>query len=192
MTYLGLEDYIIVIPLAWANFTLNIQKSRLSKVKYVVSSLERDNEEYKLYVLSLFIFSRPLHRLHGFYITSLSGSKLNECQNEGHFAGILLSLVGVQYVSKGPLSWAKQTGVTSFDLPYYDSNTGNYGRGWKDIYFITATTILLTTMWSVSVKYVFEPIGRRMGLGKHKAKRFGEQTWLGMYCLSMWTLGMVS
>jgi hypothetical protein len=90
------------------------------------------------------------------------------------------------------LLWTRQDVNIQFRLPYYDPSVGKYGQGWNDLYCIVAFTFVLTALWAISVHWILEPMALRMGLSKGNARRFAEQSWMGIYYSSMWVLGMVS
>jgi hypothetical protein len=116
----------------------------------------------------------------------VSGCSIKAYRRSSAKTGIFVS------ISTIPLIFWKIPGEKTLQLPYYDPSTGKYGQGLLDVYCVAAFAIALTVVWAVSVVWILEPIAMRMGLSKGKARRFAEQTWLGIYYSSMWVLGMVS
>lgn len=79
-----------------------------------------------------------------------------------------------------------------FTLQYYDAATGNYARGWDDMYFVLFSTVIVTGVRVAVMDYVFQPLARACGLRrKRTVVRFAEQGWLAVYYGGFWALGMV-
>jgi very-long-chain ceramide synthase len=79
-----------------------------------------------------------------------------------------------------------------FKLSYFDTTTGEYGKGLEDWYLVGFWVIVFTLLRASAIEYLFFPFARKNGIRTHKALvRFAEQAWLLLYYTFFWTLGMV-
>lgn len=80
-----------------------------------------------------------------------------------------------------------------FNLAYYNSESGRYGLGKDDGYFIFFCIILFTGLRAATMEYLLAPFAKAKGISKRKdITRFSEQGWLLIYYSVFWTLGLVS
>ncbi|KZF22973.1 LAG1-domain-containing protein [Xylona heveae TC161] len=78
-----------------------------------------------------------------------------------------------------------------FDLSHYNPTSGQYNRGWDDVYFVGFWIVLFTGLRAAAMDYVLGPIAHRMGINKDKEiVRFAEQAWIFIYYVIFWSLGM--
>ncbi|KAE8146092.1 longevity assurance proteins LAG1/LAC1 [Aspergillus avenaceus] len=76
-------------------------------------------------------------------------------------------------------------------LSHYNPDTGCYGVGSDDLYFIGFCVVSYTGLRAFSIENILAPLGRRWGISKSKdIRRFSEQAWLLCYFSLSWTLGM--
>jgi hypothetical protein len=79
-----------------------------------------------------------------------------------------------------------------FQVSYYNSATGSYGKGPDDAYLVFYWIVMFTFLRATAVDYIFMPFARRGGISTKKDLiRFAEQAWLLVYYSVFWTLGMV-
>ncbi|KAI7785809.1 longevity-assurance protein [Diaporthe eres] len=75
-------------------------------------------------------------------------------------------------------------------LQYYSANSGKYGAGFDDSYFVAFAVVLLTGLRAATMEYALAPFAKYMGISKKKeVTRFAEQAWLVLYCTTFWSLG---
>lgn len=80
-----------------------------------------------------------------------------------------------------------------FHLSYYNSETGKYGSGFDDAYFIVFCVVLFTGLRAGLMEHVLAPFAKANGISKRKElTRFSEQAWMFLYYLIFWTAGVVS
>jgi acyl-CoA-dependent ceramide synthase len=80
-----------------------------------------------------------------------------------------------------------------FTLAYQNPESGEYGVGKDDAYFMTFCVVLFTCLRAASMEHVFAPFAKAMGVVKRKdVTRFSEQAWLLVYYSYFWSLGLVS
>ncbi|KAF4828725.1 Sphingosine N-acyltransferase-like protein FUM18 [Colletotrichum tropicale] len=78
-----------------------------------------------------------------------------------------------------------------FELSYYNSNTGKYGAGHKDLCFVALCVVLCIGIRAFLMNHVLSPLGRHWGIKKEKDEtRFAEQGWMLTYYVVFWPLGM--
>ncbi|KAH8886467.1 longevity assurance proteins LAG1/LAC1 [Thozetella sp. PMI_491] len=78
-----------------------------------------------------------------------------------------------------------------FSLAYYSPQSGEYGLGIKDGYFIFFCVVLFTGLRAACMEYVLAPLAKSLGIVKRKPiTRFSEQAWLFVYYSFFWPLGM--
>ncbi|KAJ5149514.1 Sphingosine N-acyltransferase, partial [Penicillium atrosanguineum] len=78
-----------------------------------------------------------------------------------------------------------------FSLSHYNTNTGNFGLGGGDFFFLGSCIILFTGLRASCMEYLLEPLARQWGVWKKKEViRFSEQAWLLCYYSIFWTLGV--
>ncbi|POR38402.1 TRAM/LAG1/CLN8 domain-like protein [Tolypocladium paradoxum] len=76
-------------------------------------------------------------------------------------------------------------------LAYHNEETGRYGIGSDDAYFIIFCMVLFTGLRAGTMEYILAPFARLQGVTKRKVlTRFSEQAWLLVYYSVFWTLGM--
>ena len=78
-------------------------------------------------------------------------------------------------------------------MSYYHADTGKYGIGSDDGYFIAFFIVLLTGLRAVTMEYMFAPLAKRWGISKKKeVTRFSEQAWNIVWYGGSSALGVVS
>jgi acyl-CoA-dependent ceramide synthase len=78
-----------------------------------------------------------------------------------------------------------------FNLAYYNPESGRYGIGKVDCYFIFFCIILFTGLRAATMEYLLAPFAKSQGISKRKdMTRFSEQGWLLIYYSVFWTLGL--
>ncbi|KAF2673017.1 putative longevity-assurance protein [Microthyrium microscopicum] len=86
---------------------------------------------------------------------------------------------------------ARQYTRKFYELSYFDSESGNYGRGWDDVYFITLWAVIFTGLRAMVIDYILKPFARWGGIESKKLRtRFAEQAWAVIYYTASWSLGM--
>jgi very-long-chain ceramide synthase len=80
-----------------------------------------------------------------------------------------------------------------FTLSYYNPQTGNYGIGFDDGYFIAFCIVLLTGLRAATMEFILAPLAKVSGAGNKRKDmtRFSEQAWLIVFYCIFWPLGMV-
>lgn len=79
-----------------------------------------------------------------------------------------------------------------FELSYYNSESGEYTAGWDDIWMVLYWIVVFTGLRAAMMDYVLTPLARRGGISNKKdLTRFAEQAWLLVYCVVIYSLGMV-
>lgn len=80
-----------------------------------------------------------------------------------------------------------------FHLCYHNPDSGDYGVGFDDAYFISMCIVLFTGLRAAVMEYVLAPLGKVQGIKKRKLlTRFTEQAWLMVYYSFFWPMGVVS
>lgn len=80
-----------------------------------------------------------------------------------------------------------------FHLCYQNPETGDYGVGFDDAYFISMCIVLFTGLRAAVMEYVLAPLAKVQGISKRKLlTRFTEQSWLIVYYSFFWPMGVVS
>lgn len=79
-----------------------------------------------------------------------------------------------------------------FTLSYYNSESGRYGVGWDDAWFMMLWIVIFTGLRIFVMDYIMAPFADMAGIHKKKDKtRFAEQAWIYVYPCVFWSLGMV-
>ena len=79
-----------------------------------------------------------------------------------------------------------------FELSYYNPESGRYALGWNDLFLVVNSIVTFTGLRVACMEYVFIPFAERRRIGGKKVKtRFAEQTWIFVYYIIFWPLGMV-
>lgn len=79
-----------------------------------------------------------------------------------------------------------------FDMSYRDPDSGMYARGWDDMYLVFFYVVVFTGLRAAVMDYVLMPFAKMGGIRSQKLRtRFAEQSWLVIYCVVIWSLGMV-
>ncbi|CAH0018053.1 unnamed protein product [Clonostachys rhizophaga] len=78
-----------------------------------------------------------------------------------------------------------------FHLCYQNPETGDYGVGFDDAYFISMCIVLFTGLRAAVMEYVLAPLAKVQGISKRKLlTRFTEQSWLIVYYSFFWPMGV--
>ncbi|KAK9471747.1 TLC domain-containing protein [Dipodascopsis tothii] len=76
-------------------------------------------------------------------------------------------------------------------LSYRNPETGLYGNGKDDSYFVFTWVVLFTLLRAVSLDYIYVPLARRANIRSRKdLDRFSEQAWLLQYYAFTFPLGI--
>ncbi len=87
---------------------------------------------------------------------------------------------------------ARRYTLKFFTISYFNSDSGMYGIGWDDLYFITFCIVLFTGLRAFFMEQVLGPLAKQWGVTKKgDVTRFSEQAWLLIYYSVFWPLGMV-
>lgn len=79
-----------------------------------------------------------------------------------------------------------------FKLSYYNAETQQYRAGWNDIWMVTFWVVAFTGLRATVMDYILTPIAKKMGVKTLRDEvRFAEQSWLILYYLVFWPIGMV-
>ncbi|EON99591.1 putative longevity-assurance protein [Phaeoacremonium minimum UCRPA7] len=92
--------------------------------------------------------------------------------------GFCFNILALLFCTHFLLPKAQSHTVKYFTLSYYHADTGKYGIGSDDGYFIAFFIVLLTGLRAVTMEYMFAPLAKRWGISKKKeVTRFSEQAW---------------
>jgi hypothetical protein len=110
--------------------------------------------------------------------------------NRTAFCFNLIAILAIAHIA---IPIARPYTAKLFKLSYYNPNTGNYGIGHDDFYFIAFSNVLLTGLRAGCMQYLLAPLAKQLGISKKKEiVRFSEQVWMLMYYNVFWPLGMVT
>ena len=102
------------------------------------------------------------------------------------------NLLALLFISHASMPKARSHTSNYFKLAYYNPNSGQYGLGKDDGYFIFFCVVLFTGLRAATMEYLLAPFAKAKGIAKRKdITRFSEQAWLFIYYSVFWTLGMV-
>ncbi|KAK4451086.1 TLC domain-containing protein [Podospora aff. communis PSN243] len=104
--------------------------------------------------------------------------------------GFSFNLIALLFLAHG---MPRARGHTSkyFSLAYHNPQTGKYGIGWDDGYFMLFCIVLFTGLRAATMEYILAPFAKANGIEKRKdLTRFSEQAWLLVYYLVFWPLGL--
>ncbi|RYP48730.1 hypothetical protein DL768_005450 [Monosporascus sp. mg162] len=105
--------------------------------------------------------------------------------------GFSFNLIALIFLAHFLLPKARQYTLKFFALSYYNPDTGLYGIGWDDFYFIAFCIILFTGLRAFFMEHVLGPLAKHWGVAKKgDVTRFSEQAWLLIYYSVFWPLGM--
>jgi hypothetical protein len=76
-------------------------------------------------------------------------------------------------------------------LSYYDEKTGDYGLGFDDVYLVLFLVAVFTGLRAATMQYALVPLAKRCNLKGSKVTRFSEQSWMIIYYIISWNIGMV-
>lgn len=106
--------------------------------------------------------------------------------------GISVNLLTLLFLTHLCFPRARRRTTKYFRLSYYNPDTGGYGAGIDDLYFITFWIVCFTGLRVAVMDYLLMPWAISGGIKKKKAQvRFAEQAWLLVYYIPFWALGMV-
>lgn len=106
--------------------------------------------------------------------------------------GLSFNLIALLFLTHICIPSARPYMSKFFTLSHYNPNTGKYGAGHDDFYFITFCIVLFTGLRAGCMKYVLAPLAKLWGISKRKvATRFSEQGWMLIHYNVFWSLGMV-
>ena len=112
--------------------------------------------------------------------------------NASSHTGLSFNLLALLFLAHTFIPKARIHTHKFFHLAYYSEQTGKYGIGFDDAYFITFCIVLFTGLRAGMMEYVLAPFARLQGVTKRKTlTRFSEQAWLLVYYCFFWTLGVV-
>lgn len=107
-------------------------------------------------------------------------------------AGFSFNLLALLFCAHYLLPKSQSYTAKFVRLQYYNANSGKYGAGFDDSYFVAFTVVLLTGLRAATMEYALAPFAKYMGICKKKeVTRFAEQAWLVLYCTTFWSLGFV-
>ena len=79
-----------------------------------------------------------------------------------------------------------------YELSYANPVSGRYAKGWDDSALVGFSVVVFTGLRVAVMEYVLAPLAEAFGIEKRKDKvRFTEQTWVFLYNLASWSMGMV-
>ncbi|OIW31305.1 longevity assurance proteins LAG1/LAC1 [Coniochaeta ligniaria NRRL 30616] len=101
------------------------------------------------------------------------------------------NLIALLLLSHASMPKARPHTANYFNLAYYNQETGRYGLGKDDGYFIFFCIILFTGLRAATMEYLLAPFAKAKGVSKRKdLTRFSEQGWLLIYYSVFWTIGL--
>ncbi|PNY23471.1 Sphingosine N-acyltransferase lag1 [Tolypocladium capitatum] len=107
--------------------------------------------------------------------------------------GLSFNLLALLFLAHGFIPKARIHTHKFFHLAYHNEETGRYGIGPDDAYFVAFCIVLFTGLRAGTMEHILAPFARLRGVTKRKMlTRFSEQAWLLVYYSVFWTLGMVS
>ncbi|KAJ6446905.1 sphingosine N-acyltransferase lac1 [Purpureocillium lavendulum] len=105
--------------------------------------------------------------------------------------GLSFNLLALLFLAHTFIPKARSHTRKFFHLAYHREQTGRYGIGSDDAYFITFCIVLFTGLRAGIMEYILAPFARLQGVTKRKTlTRFSEQAWLLVYYCFFWTLGV--
>ncbi|KAI0019972.1 longevity assurance proteins LAG1/LAC1 [Xylariomycetidae sp. FL0641] len=105
--------------------------------------------------------------------------------------GFSFNLIALVFLAHVFLPKARPHTLKFFTLSYHNPDTGRYGIGGADYYFILFCTVLYTGLRAACMENVLAPLARHWGVSKTKdITRFSEQAWLLVYYIVFWSLGL--
>lgn len=76
-------------------------------------------------------------------------------------------------------------------LSYLNPSTGDYYKGWDDLYFVIFWVLVWLILRGLLMQIFWNPLGKSLGLKKpKKLQRFSEQGWILVYCSVFWCMGV--
>jgi acyl-CoA-dependent ceramide synthase len=110
-----------------------------------------------------------------------------------HQIGIAINLLCLLGLAHLCFPRARRRTRKFFDMSYHHPDTGMYGSGWDDMYFVSFWIVLFTGVRASVLDYVLKPLAGLGGISSQKLRtRFAEQAWLVLYCSASWGIGIVS
>lgn len=108
-------------------------------------------------------------------------------------AGLSFNLIALLFLSHACIPKARPYTSKFFQLSHYNAETGRYGIGFDDYYFITFCIVALTGLRAATMEFVLAPLAKACGAGDKRKDltRFSEQAWLIVFYCIFWPLGMV-
>lgn len=109
-----------------------------------------------------------------------------------HQIGISLNLLSLLALTHAVFPRARSRTNKFLHMSYFNPDTGMYGCGTDDLYFVAFWTVIFTGLRVAVMEYCLDPLARLGGIKSKKGlDRFKEQAWLIVYCTTSWSLGMV-
>ena len=79
-----------------------------------------------------------------------------------------------------------------FELSYYNPQTTEYRAGWNDAWMVFYWIVVFTGLRAAVMDYVLLPFAKKAGVKTARDEtRFAEQSWLIIYYMVFWPIGMV-
>ncbi|KAH7161267.1 putative longevity-assurance protein, partial [Dactylonectria macrodidyma] len=132
-----------------------------------------------------------LHRHLGCRGPAASSRRQAVLTNDLPSLGLSFNLLALLFLAHSWIPRARIHTTKFFHLSYFNPQSGEYGTGYDDGYFILFGIVVFTGLRAATMEYLLAPLGKLQGITKRKAlTRFSEQAWLTVLYTVFWPLGM--
>ncbi|KAB5528930.1 TLC domain-containing protein [Coniochaeta sp. 2T2.1] len=101
------------------------------------------------------------------------------------------NLIALLLLAHASMPKARSHTTAYFNLAYYNPESGRYGIGKDDGYFIFFCIMLFTGLRAATMEHLLAPFAKGQGISRRKEiTRFSEQGWLLIYYSVFWTVGL--